>query len=339
MPANKYLLIPKTVVRRNPPATLVPGDERYFQHEYERVFPDVFAWKFNHVTVTAEGIIFNGLKIYDQNIIDPTHRKDFNLRYLLSKYLKYHKLKLEDNEKYLLAYNYWSNGYFHWMCDVLPRLVALGDEIKSLTLLIPESFQHPFFRETLRMFPLKNIYVIPTGCIVQVPHLTVPDLVTSTGNYNPEIMMALKNKLDPHPSDMIPQRRIYISRAKATRRKIINEEQVLEVLKQYDFEIFYFEDHPVNEQIDIASNAKILVSLHGAALTNILFMRKPASVLEFRKNDDDKNNCYFSLASIAGIDYFYQRCNSIHYSDNANTFDIQVDPVELKENLERIIYK
>ena len=93
MLVSKEILIPSTVVRRNPPVNLKHGDESFFQQEYERVLPDIYVWKLTNVNVSAEGTVFKGLKLYDQNLIHASHRKDFNLRYLLSKQLKFRKLK------------------------------------------------------------------------------------------------------------------------------------------------------------------------------------------------------------------------------------------------------
>ena len=50
------------------------------------------------------------------------------------------------------------------------------------------------------------------------------------------------------------------------------------------------------------------MSLHGAAITNMIFMKEGGSIIEFRRQGDGLNNCYFSLASTCNLDYFYLKC-------------------------------
>ncbi len=49
----------------------------------------------------------------------------------------------------------------------------------------------------------------------------------------------------------------------------------------------------------------------------MLFMREGQQVLELRRRGDAHNNCYFTLASAMGHDYYYLLCDG----SSANTFD------------------
>jgi len=72
--------------------------------------------------------------------------------------------------------------------------------------------------------------------------------------------------------------RVFISR-KGTRR-LINENEVEQTLQEYGFEKFYFEDIPISEQWSLAKNAKVIVGLHGAALSSLVFNRNAVKVVE-----------------------------------------------------------
>jgi capsular polysaccharide biosynthesis protein len=63
------------------------------------------------------------------------------------------------------------------------------------------------------------------------------------------------------------------------------------------------------------SKANMLVGLHGAGLTNMMFMPTQSRVLEIRNYGDSHNNCYFTLASEFGHRYFYIQS----HGDNGNT--------------------
>ena len=72
--------------------------------------------------------------------------------------------------------------------------------------------------------------------------------------------------------------RIFISR-KGT-RCLTNEQEIEQTLREYGFKKFYFEDIPISEQWSLAKNAKVIVGIHGAAFTSILFNRNSPKVLE-----------------------------------------------------------
>jgi hypothetical protein len=72
--------------------------------------------------------------------------------------------------------------------------------------------------------------------------------------------------------------RIFISR-KNTRR-LLNEVEVEELLKQYGYQKVYFEDIPICKQWSMIRNAKAIVGIHGAALSTLLFSRNNVKMIE-----------------------------------------------------------
>ncbi len=116
------------------------------------------------------------------------------------------------------------------------------------------------------------------------------------------------------------------------KRKIENEQELIELLKQFEYEVHCLEDYSFQEQLNIMAATKFLVSNHGAGLTNMLFMPAGAKILELRHVSDNHNNCFFSLASGMEHDYYYL----LNHSDSSNfyTADVSVDLREMKIVLE-----
>ena len=56
-------------------------------------------------------------------------------------------------------------------------------------------------------------------------------------------------------------------------RRLINEEELLEVLEKYNFQNYFFEEMTMEEQIDLFSDAEIVIGPHGAGFANILFSK------------------------------------------------------------------
>ena len=99
--------------------------------------------------------------------------------------------------------------------------------------------------------------------------------------------------------------RIYISRNKSERRRIINEQSLIRLLKNYKFKILYSEKISFNKQLKIFSSAKYIIGLHGAGLTNLIWMKKRSYLLEMKPEKDLYLNCYYNLSSLLNINYHY----------------------------------
>ncbi|MEG3898557.1 MULTISPECIES: glycosyltransferase family 61 protein [unclassified Microcoleus] len=82
---------------------------------------------------------------------------------------------------------------------------------------------------------------------------------------------ALKEKVKPY-------RKLYLSRS--GKRKVKNEAQVREVLKEFDFEILEDISRTVDEQIRLFAEAQVVVGPHGAAFTNLLWCQPGTKVME-----------------------------------------------------------
>ncbi len=67
------------------------------------------------------------------------------------------------------------------------------------------------------------------------------------------------------------RRRLYISRGKARRRRVRNEDAVIALLARLGFEAFTLEDLPVAEQVRLFAGAEAVVAPHGSGLTNLVF--------------------------------------------------------------------
>ena len=130
---------------------------------------------------------------------------------------------------------------------------------------------------------------------------------------------------------------MYISRAKAFKRRIVNEPDCISLLKKYNFNIIILEDYTFLEQISICANAQYIVSNHGAGLSNILFMKPSSSVLELRKENDYHNNCYFSLANAMSLNYYYQICAPCNKYQDAHIANLLVDIEALDFNINKMI--
>ena len=76
-----------------------------------------------------------------------------------------------------------------------------------------------------------------------------------------------------------------------------NENELINVLKLYNFRLVNFEDYDYETQINIARNCKIMIGYHGAGLTNLFYMKQKALVIEiFNNNYKHEHFKFFSKA-------------------------------------------
>lgn len=72
--------------------------------------------------------------------------------------------------------------------------------------------------------------------------------------------------------------KVFISR-KGT-RSLINESEVEQTLQAYGFKKYYFEDIPISAQWSVARNAKVIVGMHGAALSSLVLNSNKVKLIE-----------------------------------------------------------
>ena len=96
--------------------------------------------------------------------------------------------------------------------------------------------------------------------------------------------------------------RLYVSRARARRRRVVNEESLWALLEARGFHRVFLEDMTWAEQIVAFREARELVAAHGAGLANLVFCEAGTRVVEFFDRAY-VNPCYWRLAALKGLDY------------------------------------
>lgn len=94
---------------------------------------------------------------------------------------------------------------------------------------------------------------------------------------------------------------ILISRNRSN-RKLINENELFELLRPLGFLKINFEDLSLKKQIEISQNAEIIVGYHGAGLSNCFFMKKNKIIIEI-VNKNYNHPLYKIYAKILKLKY------------------------------------
>lgn len=324
------------------PVNIESDDIKLFEKDCKKEYKAVDVFELHNINLTPDGVIFKGVKVFQQFLIWPSHKQYYNFFYLVKNYIKRRKVKFKNDYVPVVCFDYWSSGYFHWICDFLPRIITLQHDLNNLVVLLPENLNSVYVESSLKAIGVKHIHKFSVNTYLNCTKLIIPGYITPSGDTNPDIMLQLQQILlayfkpgfATHNSQNFTN--IYISRARTKGRKVLNEQAVIECLKRYDFKIIYFEDYTFEEQIFICYSAKNIIGIHGANLTNILFMQPGSNVLELRRFDDNVNNYYYTLATGIDLNYYYQKCATSNVR-NEQTFDITVNIKQLENTVKNML--
>lgn len=227
-------------------------------------------------------------------------------------------------------------GYGHWLLEELPRLLSSDlTECDALLANVRENFavealKYHGFRG--RVLPVRRDHHL------QCEQLVVPSLPGPAGWPTPEVVRlvtAFAAKLRSENVEGLSER-IYISRARAKRRRISNEDPLWARLKARGFSKVHLEDLTWAEQIVLFRAAKEIVSAHGAGMANVIFCEKGTRVVElFHRRY--LNPCYWRLSALAELDYrpvVAPGDGALAQELSANRCDIEVDVEQAERALE-----
>lgn len=176
-----------------------------------------------------------------------------------------------------------SGNYFLWLHDVLPRVAILrasglleGDEVFAVPRL-----ERDFQRETLTLLGLDGSRLLevsgPTD--IRAGRLLAGVGHRPSGEIPGWITRLLRASL-PRTDVGTPTERIYVTRGDTRLRRVRNEEQVIASLAARGVRPVSLTGMPVADQIRLFARARLVVSAHGAGLTNTTFCAPGTSVVE-----------------------------------------------------------
>ncbi|WP_339271265.1 glycosyltransferase 61 family protein [Paenibacillus sp. FSL R5-0470] len=230
-----------------------------------------------------------------------------------------------------------SHNYFHWLYDVLPRLAMLKTSgIPYTSIIMNPNPYGPFVEQTWAMLGISESSVIRTNpeAYFEADQLLVPSLMMNS-HYPPWTTDTLRKLLLPHKESTLPTpERIYISRNKASTRRLVNEEEVIRCLEEYSIQPIYLEDWTVAQQIQLFASAKVIMGAHGAGLANLAFCQSGTQVIEI-VHEQHVVPTYWMISNHNALDYYMMYGQG--WPDPAIRFpgfeDIYVDIDRLKQIL------
>jgi hypothetical protein len=135
-------------------------------------------------------------------------------------------------------------------------------------------------------------------------------------------------------------KRVYLSRRKASRRHVINEDAVVKALSSLGFEVVFAEELAIEQMATLMAQTRFLVAPHGGGVANIVFCPPRAHVLELFSWHISPE--YWMLSNACQLHHHVMECRGPggriytemtdeekSYFVCTNSADIEVDVAEL----------
>lgn len=204
-----------------------------------------------------------------------------------------------------------SSAFFHWMIEIVPRLVHLcrtGEAALRPIVMRPLRFDYQ--RASLDALGLSPVFVRQD--VIDVAGAYFPThMITPHGNgqISPEAIANLRAFADRFPAvRSSKRRRLYISRADARKRRIRNEAEVAAAMAAAGFEICQLSTMSLGDQVRAFRSAEIVVGQHGAGLTLTAVCEPGTKVVELYPDQFTAVSPFWTIASLAGLDYRMMLC-------------------------------
>ena len=230
--------------------------------------------------------------------------------------------------------NIWSKGYFHWTLDDLTRLEALQQFRKHTNTPVQLLMVPP-----VRVWQLDSLRAMGFG---------EEDLVIWDGGKarveKLYVSPARRADKDAHEwlrrhaaeyagcrEETAASKRIYISRADADERQVVNEQEFFSGLEARGFELFRLGELDYRAQVRLFWEANFVVAPHGAGLTNLVYSRPGATLFELSSSREIRGH-FQRLCDSLGLAYERTLCRTVGYS-------LVVDVDEVLPLIDRLLQK
>lgn len=233
----------------------------------------------------------------------------------------------------------WGGGYYDFLFFIYSKLLrikeVIGEEEYQRSVVLCPIFGNNFEKEFWKIAGLEENQVLDVRS-----NIVEAEKYYFANNENwffpniRDIKNLIKLPLSLSIKKFPEYNRIYISRK--IRRKLSNEDEIIQVLQEFGFKIIEDKTRTVKEQMEIYYSADVILGPHGASFSNILWCRPNTILVELFSNQ------YYPpffkyLANVLELKYYAIIENDVQVSDDAYSYkNFIISPETLRSSLSRI---
>ncbi len=205
--------------------------------------------------------------------------------------------------------NTWVDNYYHWMQLTLPLLrlyQKLAPEVRIDGYYVGRSRLANLQEETLAAFGVRKEQIIRESCrserllSVIYQHRPQHENMRYRDPWGHEFV---RKQISRPPTPSSPKK-IYVLRGNVRTRRLTNDMQIVALLNSLGFTAVRMDGLTVAEQAAMFAGVEVIIGVHGAALTNLIFAPKGAKVMELFPPGVQEPGM-FTAATHSELDYWF----------------------------------
>lgn len=235
------------------------------------------------------------------------------------------------------------HNYFHYLFELLPRCEMLrrsGIPPGTINHFITSPFQFNVFWDGLNVLgiPRERSRICSLGSVFECESLIAPSTLRGTGHRRKWVCEWLNRMFAPTNTPRSGTLRLYVGRDDAPRRRLINQDEILQVLLPLGFQHVNWDGRSIQEQAALFAQASVIVGLNGAALSNLVFSKPGTRVLVLH-HPGRLSHYFYELCHTVGLDYYYLVGKTIlptNHSEYASDYIVEPDKLAALLQLARV---
>ena len=271
---------------------------------------DFFSDSFHYFPITKKNETFSSLYLRTFSNIGHFYKDKFFENFSNNK----NKLKSFD-DIFVLGSNA-GNNYYSNLLEFLPRIFF--NNKKNIKIAIHRNSSNKyrkFIERILNFLNVKFNFVFLDDDFYYFNKSEFPQFI----NLNESIKILkefLSPKINPDSS-----KKIYVTRQDSNYRKLINESDVITLLREKDYKVINPQLYEIDEQIEIFSNADKIIAPHGSNLANIIFCKPGTEIFEFAPSFKDDEiileDRYSNLSLINDLRHNKIICDTVNVENHS----------------------
>lgn len=238
-------------------------------------------------------------------------------------------------------------NYAHWLLDILPKLEILNKTIPTDTVdyfLLPE-LKYNFQYETLKILGIPTKKILNTKfnrhikakklIIIDHPWYSKGTVHDEMINIHEWIIKWLRKKFLEFSDSKTKDLKLFIDRSDSifNHCKLINANDVWNLLKKNGFQKLKLSSINFQEQVNLFNSADTIVGAHGAGLANTIFSKANTKIIEIKPKNHN-NQFIKKISKVNNLNHKIITSNDIKLKDTNLSGDINVNIEELQKNLD-----
>jgi hypothetical protein len=239
-------------------------------------------------------------------------------------------------------YALFTNTFAHWVLESAPKLLALEGYGYDGVYIVPKSEGGSHVEEFFDLFEINRDRIRYNDKRYQVHNLIIPEPMRMRDLINhPDVFFLLRNSIRERVGVLSGVKNAYVKRIGT--RRFLNEDDVMDVLRFYDFETMIPEDQTLKDEFRFMTNAGCSLMASGSNMVSSLVQQEKGSLVEIC-NTRHVNYPHVFIPNLLHL-YWFPLCfmpspdypSEMHLADDhAN---IRVNCVVLRTVLENVLGK